>query len=47
MKDKDTFKIELLKLIVEILKSGGKEITAYNVVQLFKQLMAATHLPLF
>ena len=46
MKDKDTFKIELIKLAIEILKHSGKEITTNNVIQVFKQLMLSTHLPI-
>ena len=46
MKDKDTFKIELIKLAIEMLKHNGKEITTTNVIQVFKQLMLSTLLPI-
>jgi len=42
---KEAFKKDLLKLAIEMLKVNGKEVTAENVIIIYRQLVFAINTP--
>lgn len=42
---KETFKKELLKLAIEMLKANKQEVTAENVIKIYRQLVFGINTP--